>query len=287
MEDMNGAEYLSKIKNSVIENIRRTADASVQMSDIPGAPHNLTDDAEDEAMDDDDDKNPDKRVTLSRADRRIARADEFEDSDNDEPDFDKNGDVIKTPSKRQRGRITDFPNPNAADPGAEDGDIVMSGANGRHDADDEDEDAAMEDAEAEDKNEAPSGASGSPGSQAADDEVANNADVEDGMDLDDEVEDDKEDAAAATGSASESVAEKNEAATELEAEESLTTAAPETTEADPTATSDISKDLNTDQIGTGAEKSAGGDAKESSVEPKKEDDAAPETEASDTKAADA
>jgi hypothetical protein len=145
MEDMNGTEYLTKIKNSVIENIRRTADASTQMMSIPDAGHGFTDDNDDAAMDEDDDLHPDSRLTQARADRNIVRDDEFEDSDI-EDEFEKR--------RQPRSRITDHVNP-LAEPGVEDGDIEMSGANGHGAKDGERDDG-------------------------------NNADVEDGMDLDEE-----------------------------------------------------------------------------------------------------
>jgi histone deacetylase 1/2 len=179
MEDMNGREYLEKIKHSVIENIRRTADPSVQITSIPDAPYLEEDDGQDD--DEDEDENADVRKTQRQRDAHITRLNEYEDSDDEDAEFDGNGDFVRS-SKQQspfgngRSRITDHINPNAV-PGKEDGDVLMSGANG-HDDD------GMEDIEEElDANDEVASAI-----KSSDEDVANNADVEDeqgdGMDLD-------------------------------------------------------------------------------------------------------
>src|SRR5258708_32521276 len=98
MDNLNTPEYLRKIKNSVIENIRRTcAVPSVQATEVPRASllnglnngANRDEDADPEAnadiddMDaaDDDadaDARPDVRRTRRARDKAVARDDEFD-----------------------------------------------------------------------------------------------------------------------------------------------------------------------------------------------------------------
>ena len=86
MENANDPNWLSKIKNSVIENIRRAGAPSTQMQDVPREPlmNGMDSDAEDEADDLDADANPDVRMTQRQQDKRIVRDDEFEESDHEE-----------------------------------------------------------------------------------------------------------------------------------------------------------------------------------------------------------
>jgi histone deacetylase 1/2 len=150
MDNLNTPEYLRKIKNSVIENIRRTCAApSVQATDVPRASllnglnngANRDEDADPEAnadiddMDaaDDDadaDANPDVRRTRRQRDRAVARGDEFEDSDDEDAPLRQrapgagSGRATAAGSGgegRARMRITDHPNPFAD---REDDDIV-------------------------------------------------------------------------------------------------------------------------------------------------------------------
>ncbi|KAI0855271.1 hypothetical protein F4860DRAFT_507592 [Xylaria cubensis] len=86
MENANSPEYLEKIKNQLIENLRRTAHVpSVQMQDVPrqslGA---MTDDDDAELDDMDEDENKDVRVTQRQWEQRIERDDEYDESDNEE-----------------------------------------------------------------------------------------------------------------------------------------------------------------------------------------------------------
>lgn len=112
MENANSSEYLEKIKNNVIENLRRTAPVpSVQMQDIPRASMGMTDDQEDEMDDLDEDENRDSRMTQRQWEKKVSRHDEFEDSD-DEDMAEANG--VYKPNGQPRRSILDFPNPHAA-----------------------------------------------------------------------------------------------------------------------------------------------------------------------------
>lgn len=133
MDNANSQEYLEKIKNSVIENLRRTAAPSQQMMEVPRDPllNGIDEEAEDEADDMDADENPDVRYTARQMDKKIERIDEFDESDDEAAD-ETNG-IRRQPGElRQRNRITDYPNPNAdvdidID---EEGNEYMTGANG-------------------------------------------------------------------------------------------------------------------------------------------------------------
>jgi histone deacetylase 1/2 len=86
MENANSKDYLEKIKMQVIENLKKTAHApSVQMTDVPRTTMlGGTDEDEAELDDLDEDENMDVRMTQRRRDKRVARDDEFEDSDDEE-----------------------------------------------------------------------------------------------------------------------------------------------------------------------------------------------------------
>jgi histone deacetylase 1/2 len=110
MENANSTEYLEKIKNAVIENLKKTGTPSVQLQDVPrqslGA---MTDDDDAEMADLDADTNKDTRVTQRQWEQKVARDDEFEESD-DEEMAEANG-VYKTNGKRKG--IMDYKNPHA------------------------------------------------------------------------------------------------------------------------------------------------------------------------------
>ncbi|KAI0975243.1 hypothetical protein F4678DRAFT_419717 [Xylaria arbuscula] len=86
MENANSPEYLEKIKNQLIENLRRTAHVpSVQMQDVPRQSLGAMTDEDDAELDDlDEDENKDVRLTQRQWERRIERDDEYEASDNEE-----------------------------------------------------------------------------------------------------------------------------------------------------------------------------------------------------------
>ncbi len=102
MENANSNDYLEKIKNQVIENLKRTAHApSVQMQDVPRQPMvGMTEEEEAELDDLDEDENKDDRHTARRWDKNITRDDELEESDDEEWDQ-KNG-VSKQPGAERR-----------------------------------------------------------------------------------------------------------------------------------------------------------------------------------------
>ncbi|KAI1328938.1 histone deacetylase RpdA/Rpd3 [Xylariaceae sp. FL0255] len=86
MENANSPEYLEKIKNQLIDNLRRTAHVpSVQMQDVPSHSLAAMSDEDDAELDDlDEDENKDVRMSQRRWEQRIERDDEFEESDNED-----------------------------------------------------------------------------------------------------------------------------------------------------------------------------------------------------------
>ncbi|KAJ5960116.1 uncharacterized protein N7479_007266 [Penicillium vulpinum] len=87
MDNANTREYLDKIRNQVVENLKRTAFApSVQMTDVPRNPmlDGMDDDADDVMDDLDEDENKDKRFTQRRFDQRTEKAGELSDSEDEE-----------------------------------------------------------------------------------------------------------------------------------------------------------------------------------------------------------
>ncbi|KAI0003458.1 hypothetical protein F4779DRAFT_621883 [Xylariaceae sp. FL0662B] len=86
MENANSPEYLEKIKNQLVENLRRTAHApSVQMQDVPRHSLGAMSDEDDAELDDmDEDENKDVRMTQRQWEQRIERDNEYEESDNEE-----------------------------------------------------------------------------------------------------------------------------------------------------------------------------------------------------------
>lgn len=86
MENANSPEYLEKIKNQLIENLRRTAHVpSVQMQDVPRHSMGAMTDEDDAELDDlDEDENKDVRMTQRQWEQRRERDDEYDVSDNEE-----------------------------------------------------------------------------------------------------------------------------------------------------------------------------------------------------------
>lgn len=85
MENANSNEYLEKIKNAVVENLKKTAAPSVQMQDVPRQSLGGMTDEDDAMLDDlDDDQNKDTRMSQRQWEKRVARDDEFEESDDEE-----------------------------------------------------------------------------------------------------------------------------------------------------------------------------------------------------------
>ncbi|KAK5149436.1 hypothetical protein LTR04_007064 [Oleoguttula sp. CCFEE 6159] len=112
-DNANSPEYLAKIKNQVIENLRRTAFApSVQMTDVPRSPFGLADDNDDILDDLDEDEHPDSRMTQRRFDARIEKDGELSESE-DEGMNTSNG-IRRQPGRPRRRNIMDYRNPDAA-----------------------------------------------------------------------------------------------------------------------------------------------------------------------------
>lgn len=88
MENANSPEYLEKIKNSLVENLRRTAHApSVQMQDVPRHALGAMSDEEEAELDDmDEDDNKDVRMTQRQWEQRIEPDNEYEESDHEDLD---------------------------------------------------------------------------------------------------------------------------------------------------------------------------------------------------------
>lgn len=111
MENANSPEYLEKIKNAVIENLKKTIPAppSVQMQDVPRQGLGQSDEDEAELDDEDEDQNKDSRWTERRLDKHTIRDDEFEES-GDEEMAEANG-AFRPKGGSGRKRITDHKNP--------------------------------------------------------------------------------------------------------------------------------------------------------------------------------
>ncbi|KAF2434809.1 hypothetical protein EJ08DRAFT_675786 [Tothia fuscella] len=115
MDNANSPEYLKRITEELISNLRHTGTPSVQMTDVPRTSllNGMDSENEDEADDLDADENPDVRNTQRRADARVERDEEFEDSDDEEMD-EANGIRRQPGAIRQRNiGIMDYKNPHA------------------------------------------------------------------------------------------------------------------------------------------------------------------------------
>jgi histone deacetylase 1/2 len=127
MDNANSPEYLEKIKNQVLENLKRTTQhaPSVQMQDVPREPlgmHNAGPEGEAETFEEQEDRlddeeadaesSKDRRYTQRLWDKKISRDDEMDESD-DEELAEANG-VRPQPgfTKKRRG-IMDYNNPHA------------------------------------------------------------------------------------------------------------------------------------------------------------------------------
>ena len=123
MDNANTAEYLEKIKNQVIDNIRRTMHKpSAPMTDIPQDPQGMDDEADAMLDDADEDDNPDTRHTARRWDQRIEKEGELSESEDEEANG-RNG--VKT--RKVRRNIMDYQNANAV---PDDEEVVAGAANG-------------------------------------------------------------------------------------------------------------------------------------------------------------
>lgn len=108
MDNANSQEYLNKILQAVQENLRRTEHApSVQLQDIP--PSIAMNDDDEAALDDqDEDENPDKRMTQRRFDKAVDKNGELSESE-DEDMAEANG-VRKQAGSRKRRQFIDHRN---------------------------------------------------------------------------------------------------------------------------------------------------------------------------------
>ena len=112
MDNANSPEYLEKIKNQVIENLKRTAFApSVQMTDVPRDPEGMDDEADAILDDEDEDQNKDQRMTKRRWDKYVEKEGELSESE-DEEENQRNG-VHRQPGVRKRRNMMDYQNPDA------------------------------------------------------------------------------------------------------------------------------------------------------------------------------
>jgi histone deacetylase 1/2 len=117
MDNANSPEYLERIKQTVLENLRRTqAVPSVQMQDVPRGDVGMEEtlDEEEARLDDedaDDEANKDRRYTQRLWDQKIEREDEMSESE-DEDMAEANG-VKAQPGRQKRRGIMDYQNPHA------------------------------------------------------------------------------------------------------------------------------------------------------------------------------
>ena len=113
MENANTAEYLEKIKNQVVENIRRTMHKpSVQMTDVPSDLPGMDDEADGLLDDLDDDEHPDDRYTRRRWDKYTEKDGELSESEDDEA-LERNG-VRRNPRAPRKRNIMDYRNAHAS-----------------------------------------------------------------------------------------------------------------------------------------------------------------------------
>ncbi|KAJ5492710.1 Histone deacetylase RPD3 [Penicillium diatomitis] len=122
MDNANTKDYLDKIRNQVVENLKRTAFApSVQMTDVPRNPilDGMDDEADDVLDDLDEDENKDKRFTQRRFDQYVEKPGELSESEDEEENA-ANG-VRRQPGVVRRRNIANYRNIDAADSGLDSG----------------------------------------------------------------------------------------------------------------------------------------------------------------------
>ena len=122
MDNANTKDYLDKIRNQVVENLKRTAFApSVQMTDVPRNPilDGMDDEADDVLDDLDEDENKDKRFTQRRFDQYVEKPGELSDSEDEEENA-ANG-VRRQPGVLRRRNQANYRNLDAADSGLDSG----------------------------------------------------------------------------------------------------------------------------------------------------------------------
>ncbi|KAJ5669370.1 Histone deacetylase RPD3 [Penicillium macrosclerotiorum] len=122
MDNANTKDYLDKIRNQVVENLKRTAFApSVQMTDVPRNPilDGMDDEADDVLDDLDEDENKDKRFTQRRFDQYVEKPGELSDSEDEEENA-ANG-VRRQPGAVRRRNQVNYRNLDPADSGLDSG----------------------------------------------------------------------------------------------------------------------------------------------------------------------
>jgi histone deacetylase 1/2 len=125
MDNANTLEYLEKIKNQVIDNIRRTMHKpSVQMTDIPNQPAGMDDEADATMNDEDEDEHMDTRHTARRWDLHTEKEGELSESEDEEGNA-RNG--IRKPRNSRRRNIMDYQNANSV---PDDDEIVPNASSG-------------------------------------------------------------------------------------------------------------------------------------------------------------
>lgn len=107
MDNANSPEYLEKIKNQVIDNLKRTAHApSVQMTEVPPDPEGMDDEA-DAILDDlDEDEHKDQRYTKRRWDKYVEKDGELSESEDEEENA-RNGVHRQRHMRKRRNILND------------------------------------------------------------------------------------------------------------------------------------------------------------------------------------
>ncbi len=118
MDNANSPEYLEKIKNQVLDNLKRTTSAapSVQMQDVPREPMGMDEtlDEEEGRLDDEEadlEASKDRRYTNRLWDKHTERDDEL--SESEDEDMAAGLGVKKQPGRPRRRGIMEYNNPHA------------------------------------------------------------------------------------------------------------------------------------------------------------------------------
>ncbi|KAH8682229.1 hypothetical protein BX600DRAFT_374831 [Xylariales sp. PMI_506] len=185
MENANSPEYLEKIKNQLVENLRRTAHVpSVQMQDIPpDFPHVLNEDEEAELDDLDEDENKDVRVSQHRWEKTIMPDNEYEESDNEE--LDRANGVRPQNGSTVRKQFTDYQKSELDEESSAATPVNASGADTT--AKPKEADEVMEDAEPEKEAEPEVAAEQEKATKEAEKPTAENVDDDGDVDMDEAI----------------------------------------------------------------------------------------------------
>ncbi|RMD43831.1 hypothetical protein DV735_g1351, partial [Chaetothyriales sp. CBS 134920] len=122
MDNANSREYLSKILDAVLDNMRRTVQApSVQQTEIPGKSLATDEDEEAELDDLDEDLKPDVRKTQRRNDKHVEHNGELYDSDEEMDDAAKPSELPGRNAARARANYRGIMDVGGQDSGIETG----------------------------------------------------------------------------------------------------------------------------------------------------------------------